>query len=674
VQYGAAPGLWIPPPNGHQDQVAMMHAPMPLPGYDMLPGNVSFPPAYAPSIITPPMHFSTPATRDVASEARASNNGKPKSPNKNGVISGALRELPAKPQLPETTPKSSGAVATLSPSSQNLNPTGIPTRAAKEKGSASVAPLPITIDKHFVPGEGHTSPLDALHENPGGTVQLLDHDALMQLQIFSTTLAVKAKQTLLQAKKTHTASEDSYQQKRAVLISLLAAARESELAHEKKVCRLMDRYHHNMKEACKLVDTDAKSAAQVLATRISEASREESYLATEDRRRIEQIRNDLHEVDNARILSTIAYADAVHGVVEASLGGQGVFAGSAATTKPEKMALEKSVSSETPHVSTFVGQDGQTSAVTAAPIDLQQGAQQPVFERQTETEHQSIDEVLGRTKHIAESDDSEEVEKNTPNYDDLLAKALAGANTGTVTPPEQQTKLSYVKVVVTPGTVKKAIELTMNGAMPEKKDSIAQPHKQQTQKGKPVATKAKEEKKANENKSKATMKKGVSQDNPDSKGPAWNEVQDIKTKSEAPAEKGAPNAKVENGPPTKKDLLEMQAVCSIITKRDTPEAKAENNVPAKTTTAEIKKTLAREAPEPEAEGKAPAVKESGTKKPNSPTSNRQVAKQGPKRKNPSHKKKAGSLGQIGDNGKGNGSMSTATLKAGPATNEVRKGG
>jgi hypothetical protein len=170
------------------------------------------------------------------------------------------------------------------------------------------------------------------------------------------------------------------------------------------------------------------------------------------------------------------------------------------------------------------------------------------------------------------------------------------------------------------------------------------------------------------------MKKGVSQDNPDSKGPAWNEVQDIKTKSEAPAEKGAPNAKVENGPPTKKDLLEMQAVCSIITKRDTPEAKAENNVPAKTTTAEIKKTLAREAPEPEAEGKAPAVKESGTKKPNSPTSNRQVAKQGPKRKNPSHKKKAGSLGQIGDNGKGNGSMSTATLKAGPATNEVRKGG
>jgi hypothetical protein len=590
-------------------------------------------------------------------------------PPKHGDVSQAPHKVSAKPSLPKPEPPKDGdAVPTHSLPSQKSTPTSAPTFASKKTGRVDVAPLPIAIKKLFVPGESNLSPLDELHKNPGDTVQLLDHDALMQLQVFSISLAAKGKQTLSRAKDAYIKAEESYRMKRAVLISLVQTTRESELAHEKNVARLMDRYHHKMKGACKLTDIDAKSAAQILAIRTSEVAREESYLATEDRRRLEEFRNDLHEIDNARIISAITYADAVHGVVQASLGRQGVLAESTDTKGRE------SLTNEVPRNETPVEQGSQTdNTPTAANSKAKKSSRQPVFEHQTGVGHQSIDEVLSRKEITTETDSLGKMDEHTALNDDKLSKALANANTEAVTPPEQQTAPSYQKAVATSGTVRKVTELTMNGATLERIHSAVEPSKQQAKKAKLVGKKAKNEKRKGDDRGKTATNNDELPVIPDSMTPVRDEVKEIKTKSKASEKKDISRVKVENELPTGEALSDMHAAISALTKKDVLEAMSESNVPVKTTAAGNEYTMARTELKAKTKDRTQAVEEPGNKEPNLSLSNLEAAKPGPRRKKLNENKKTGKDGEVGGNGKAIGGGPTLTPQAGRAANEVRKG-
>jgi hypothetical protein len=98
----------------------------------------------------------------------------------------------------------------------------------------------------------------------------MDHETLMQLQVSNRILAAKGQQNLAEAEQKYQVLQASDEKKRLILLSVIQAVRKSELAHEKNVCRLIDRFHYNMKEAYKL-DSDAKSAAQLKAIAHSEA-------------------------------------------------------------------------------------------------------------------------------------------------------------------------------------------------------------------------------------------------------------------------------------------------------------------------------------------------------------------------------------------------------------------
>jgi hypothetical protein len=672
-----------------------MHAQKRPSAFTISPDNANYPPGHAPPIITPPMHFATAATRDMAPDPRTLYNVKSKSPNNMNALGEASHKLPAELPLPKAVPpkhdnvsqaphnvsakpscskpeppKDGNAVPTHSLPSQKSTPTSAPTSASNKTGRVDVAPLPIAIEKLFVPGECNLSPLDEPHKNPGDTVQLLDHDALMQLQVFSISLAAKGKQTLSRAKDAYIKAEESYRMKRAVLISLVQTTRESELAHEKNVARLMDRYHHKMKGACKLTDTDAKSAAQILAIRTSEVAREESYLATEDRRRLEEFRNDLHEIDNARIISAITYADAVHGVVQASLGRQGVLAESTDTKERE------SLTNEVPRNETPVEQGCQTdNTPTAAHSKAKKSPRQPVFDHQTEVGHQSIDEVISHKEITAETDSLGKVDEHTALNDDKLSKALANANTGAVTPPEQQTAPSYQKAAVaTSDTVRKVIELTMNGATLEGIDSAVEPSKQQARKAKLVGKKAKNEKRQGDDRGKISTNNDEPPVIPDSMTPVRDEVKEIKTKSKASEKKDISRVKVESELPTGEVLSDMHAATSALTKKDVLKAMSESNVPVKTTAAGNEYTMAKTELKAKTKDRTQAVEEPGNKEPNSSLSNLEAAKPGPRRKKPSQNKKTGKDGEVGGNGKAVGGGQTLTPQAGQAANEVRKGG
>jgi hypothetical protein len=448
-----ASGPWIPP-DGHFDHAAAMMQPqisssgyaMPLrvAGFDTL--------VHAPPIATPATIIDIPAHEDMASKTHSQFETQRDTSTKDAHLAGTPQDVSTKTS--EVADNAECEVATPIASTQASSPMRITTSTQKKHGSVDVTPLPPNIERFFVSNEGHTLPLDTFHKNPNDTAHALDHEALMQLQVFNITLAAMGKQNLSRAKTTYATEEASHQKRRGILLSLIQTARESELSHEKNISRLMDRYHHNMKEACKLTDADAKSAAQLQAIRHSEAFREESYLATEDRRRIERFRNDLHDLDNARIVSTFAYADAVHEVVTRALGDR---AGVVVPTKSNTVALKDVELSDTSHSMSITKQSNKI-------VPPPKRAHQPLFERQMKSEHQSIDEVLDLMKSTAETAGFKKWEGTVAGSDKIESNAREKGNTES---SETHAKSAYAKVVTAP--------ITIESTPSDKKDSVVEP-------------------------------------------------------------------------------------------------------------------------------------------------------------------------------------------------------
>jgi hypothetical protein len=264
----------------------------------------------------------------------------------------------------------------------------------------------------FVPNESRQYSMDEDHLTPSATVDRLNHETIMHLQIFNITLAATLQHTLKDAKAAFEAQESAHMKKRAVLLSLLQATRGSELAHEVNVRHHYDQFHYHMTEAC-AKQGDAKSAAQTEATSQLKSATNSSKLALEDRSRIEQYRNNLLDIDNARAISRNAYSDTVHNVLIRALGGEAVESGAAmnvrgfATQSGMANASTPSRESGTP-----ASNDGSKSgkAYVGTP-DAQQATRQGVFETHPRAENQSISEVLGAMDITGER--AKEIEAST---------------------------------------------------------------------------------------------------------------------------------------------------------------------------------------------------------------------------------------------------------------------
>ncbi|KAL5117180.1 hypothetical protein ACEQ8H_004868 [Pleosporales sp. CAS-2024a] len=219
----------------------------------------------------------------------------------------------------------------------------------------------------FVPREGRQDVMDQDHTTPAMTVQRLDHETLVQLQIFNIALARRLQKNLDEAKAARETQDQVFHEKRSVLLSLLQIARESERGHEKTIQRLYDCFYVNMHEAC-MLSMDEKQTAQIEATASLKSAADFSRMASAQRELIETYRSELNDLDNARTVSRNAYSDAVHAVLI--------------------QALEA-------HVGLL--QDGRKDSGAVASSHLTQlNEQQLLFKRQPEAEHQSIGEVLHR--------------------------------------------------------------------------------------------------------------------------------------------------------------------------------------------------------------------------------------------------------------------------------------
>jgi hypothetical protein len=233
----------------------------------------------------------------------------------------------------------------------------------------------------YVPNEGRNHPIDDTRPAANDTVDRLGYETLMHLQIFNITLAAKLQHTLKDAKAAFEAQEAVHVKKRAILLSLLQAARDSELACDVTVRRHYDQFYHYMTEAC-AKQGDIKSAAQTQATIQLKSATTTSKLALEDRAKIEKYRNELLDIDNARAISRNVYSDTVHDVLIRALGGEAVESGTAINigdrlTQPDTAGA------------------GTTSENGAGSSEAYvQAKRQGVFEGHPRTENQSIGEVL----------------------------------------------------------------------------------------------------------------------------------------------------------------------------------------------------------------------------------------------------------------------------------------
>ncbi|EAT89021.2 hypothetical protein SNOG_03816 [Parastagonospora nodorum SN15] len=223
-------------------------------------------------------------------------------------------------------------------------------------------PTAHSVLRDFIPYEGQNSVMDAAHNTPDATVKLLDHDSLMQLQVFNITLAHKLQRKLEEAKMARRDGRN--------------IARDSERNHVKTVQRLEERFYSKMQEACKL-SGEAKKNGMIAATTQLKAGPDFSRLA------LRSDRNELNDLDNARAISRNKYSDTIHEVLMQALGGKAVGQADQVDAAQKKTSV----------VSMAPAQDDRKDSAQIAQL----AKDQPVFERQPETEHQSINEVLHRT-------------------------------------------------------------------------------------------------------------------------------------------------------------------------------------------------------------------------------------------------------------------------------------
>ena len=342
-------------------------------------------------IVTP--HITTPAADIMSSGPSTKENGKSANSKTNGSSTSATNATTTKTtgQQPASTIASrpDGGI----PDALHMHapiPKRIHKLTPKHHHLTGDTPSAHSILRQYVPHESPNSVMDATHNTPDATVKLLDHESLMQLQVFNITLARKLQRKLEEAKTARDTDEAAFLKKRSILLSLLVLARDSERDHVRTVKRLEERFYSKMQEACKL-SGEAKTSGMIAATTLLKAGPNVSRLAAEQREKIEEYRNELNDLDNARAISRNQYSDTIHDVLMQALGGKAVSqAGVATATGADQVhAAQK----KTSVVSLAPAQDDRKDSAQMAQL----AKEQPVFERQPETKHQSINEVLHRT-------------------------------------------------------------------------------------------------------------------------------------------------------------------------------------------------------------------------------------------------------------------------------------
>ncbi|KAH4351534.1 hypothetical protein HBH98_030670 [Parastagonospora nodorum] len=350
-------------------------------------------------IATP--HITIPKAAIMSSGPSTKGNGNLGNSRTNGSGSGAKNAKNAKNAKTETTettgqqPAGTTASGTGEGASDALHthapiPKRIHKLTPKHHHLPGGTPTAHSVLRDFIPYEGQNSVMDAAHNTPDATVKLLDHDSLMQLQVFNITLAHKLQRKLEEAKMAREMDETAFLKKRSILLSLLTVARDSERNHVKTVQRLEERFYSKMQEACKL-SGEAKKNGMIAATTQLKAGPDFSRLASEQREKIEEYRNELNDLDNARAISRNKYSDTIHEVLMQALGGKAV--GQAGVVTAADADQVDAAQKKTSVVSMAPAQDDRKDSAQIAQL----AKDQPVFERQPETEHQSINEVLHRT-------------------------------------------------------------------------------------------------------------------------------------------------------------------------------------------------------------------------------------------------------------------------------------
>ncbi|KAF1920187.1 hypothetical protein BDU57DRAFT_508352 [Ampelomyces quisqualis] len=396
----------------------------------------------------PPAFYSAPTTHTMSEATGKKPSTKSKEPVFERHAATAKKAGTLMPLTPQSATATAGDPMASAPASATTHacvPKYTPKTAHLDRDSQ-------TSTHQYVPGEGQTQPMDATHPNPANTVSRLDHETIMQLQIFNITLAAKLKENLKQAKTKYEAEQAVHAKKRDVVHSLLQLSLQAERGHDTVVRHMYDRFHHHMTDACAR-DGEAKSAAQLRATTQLKSAAEVSRLAAAERAKIDKYRNDLHDLDNARAISQNVYSDTVHDVLMAALGSKKLEAHVAKAGKSTDKAAPAFGNVTNPP------KGRQDSGAVTSPYTHQEGTQQGVIENLPEVERPSISEVLSRVNIIQAGEDP-----------DAPPKAK-----------EQRTMASVVNRPVGPEVVQKAIDLTLDAPTMHSTGNMADLKKPQAQ-------------------------------------------------------------------------------------------------------------------------------------------------------------------------------------------------
>jgi hypothetical protein len=269
------------------------------------------------------------------------------------------------------------------------------------------------------------------------TIDQLDYEKLMHLQIYNISLAAKLQQNLKEAKEAHQARQFGIRKRQGTLRESLRTAIMKEHALEMESKDMHNHFYYDMTEACK-IDGDEKSAAQLRATEHLKSLTDLSLKASVERAKIDKFRNEMQELDNSHANSRNAYANALHDVLMMALGSNTTEAyaaanrqGLATSSKPtEKHTVSTEEASKTKASSSISGAQKHRQDITALSYisDSQQYTQQPVFQRQPETEHRGIREILDGV-NIAENpvEEVQSAEKNKGKSRKVVEKQVVAA-------------------------------------------------------------------------------------------------------------------------------------------------------------------------------------------------------------------------------------------------------
>jgi hypothetical protein len=353
-------------------------------------------PAYTVPIASPTVHIATQAANLISTSAPIKV-GTEMDVSKNDLgAAGTEKAETSKPLVSQPAVIADPGAQTAAVDSNSMH-------APSTHDSLNVASKSLEIVEEFVPRKGQASAKGATHNSLENTVNQLDYQGLMQLQIYNISLAAKLQQNLREALAAHQARETFIGDKQATLRGLLCTAIAEEHDHMANSKNMHDRFYRDMTEACKQ-DGDEKSATQLEATEHLKALADLSQKASLERANIDKYRDEIQALESTRANSRNTYSKAVHDVLMRALGSEAAESDAnakkqvvATPSNPAKTHTASKTTKSTTKASSSKSNSPkhrQDNAVVTPPKNAQQITQHAVFERRSETAHQSIREVL----------------------------------------------------------------------------------------------------------------------------------------------------------------------------------------------------------------------------------------------------------------------------------------